>query len=197
MKRYTFTAFAAGLLATATAAGADQSRWVVAGVKLGDNYEKLFETFDKSKAMIETRGFVQQYGIVTTRQIWFYQQGAKDAPVDVIEKYEFQIRDGQVYVEGEADGEGRITEILFRQRSEGSAEARLKMLTDRYGPARKESAGTYTWGCETSLGPCLEGEPMAHMLEVRIRHSQAMMDWQSKFRTKVSAAKGESSESKF
>jgi hypothetical protein len=171
--------------------------WVVAGIRLGDNFEQLFEKFDKSKAMVEARGYVIADGVETSRQIWFYKEGAQDSAPDVIERYDFQIRDGQVFLAGEADGNKRLTQLRFKQTAEGAGAERLQMLTDRYGPPRKESGGTYIWGCESSSGPCLEGEPSDWALEVRLRHQDAMSAWVSEYRTQLSAAKGESSASQF
>lgn len=171
--------------------------WVVAGVRLGDDFEKLFETFDKSKAMVEAKGYYSADGVETSKRIWFYKEGAQDPVPDVIERYKFQIRDGQVFVTGEADGNKRITYLRFKQTAEGSGAERLKMLTDRYGPASKESAGTHAWGCASTGKPCLEGEPNDWSLEVRLRHADAMNAWVSQYRTDLSAAKGESNESKF
>ena len=175
----------------------DLSAWVIAGVTLGDDFEKLFETFDKSKAMVEAEGYLAEHKLESSRRLWFYKEGAQEAAPDVISQYSFQIRDGQVFVQGEADGEKKITELLFRQTSDGSGAECLAMLKERYGEPRKESGGTYIWGCETSQGPCLEGEPTDWSLEVRIRHADAMDAWMKKYRTMLSEAKGESSESKF
>jgi len=185
------------LFASAANAQASPENWIVAGVTLGDNYEDLFKTFDKSKAIIETKGFSTEHNIETSRQIWFYKEGAKDKPVDVIRQYHFQIRDGQVYITGEADGEGRITFMRFRQKAEGSGEARLAQLTDRYGPFRQNLSGTYQWGCEELYAPCLEGEPSDYQLQVTMRHKAAELEWNSKYRTMMSAAKGESTQDRF
>lgn len=188
---------AAAALAAAPVCAQDTSKWIVSGVTLGDHYEKLFETYDKSKAMITTFGYSLQYKSETSRRIWFYQQGAEEEPVDIISKYNFQISDGNTYISGEADGEGRITQMLFRLRSEGNAAERLKLLTDRYGPYARESVGNYVWGCTTAFGPCLEGEPDQWKLEVRMQHSQKMADWQSRYRDMVAQTRGDTGTSRF
>lgn len=192
---------AAMLWAPASAQSTGLENWPenrkVAGVGLGDNYEKLFETFDKSKSIIETHGYSKKHGVETSTRIWFYKEGAQEEPVDVIEKYDFQIRDGQVYITGEADGEGRIFFLMFRQTAEGSGSARLAQMTQRYGRYDKDISGTYQWGCETPQSPCLEGEPSDYRMQVTMSNYGHKNAWNSKFRTMMSAAKGESTADRF
>ncbi|MFN3231668.1 MAG: hypothetical protein ACE363_05860 [Alphaproteobacteria bacterium] len=183
--------------ALAAGSDTDPSSWVLAGVSLGDDFNKLFDTFDKSKAMVEAKGYYKEDGVETSKRIWFYKEGEQDAEPDVISEYSFQIRDGQVFIQGEADGKKRITHLLFRQRAEKPAAERREMVVGRYGEPRTESAGMLEWGCESAQLPCLQADPKDHMLEVRMRHSEAMNAWQSTYRTMMSEAKGESTESMF
>lgn len=183
----------------ALAAGStlDTSTWKVAGAGLGDDFNALFETFDKSKAMVEAKGYFAEDDIETSRRLWFYAEGEQEAPPQIVEQYSFMIRDGKTFVQGEADGQQRITFLLFRDRNEGDGDARRQMLIDRYGEPRTESGGTLEWGCESSSGPCLQAEPSQWSLEVRMRNTDAMTAWTSEYDRLVAEARGESTESRF
>ncbi len=184
---------------TALTAGSDtdMSTWKVAGVGLGDDFNKLFDTFDKSKAMVEAKGYYESDGVETSKRIWFYKEGESDPEPDVIKEYSFQIRDGKTFIQGDADGKKRITHILFRDTNEVDAAQRRAMVVERYGEPRTQSGDVLEWGCESSSGPCLQAEPGQWRLEVRIRNADAMSAWVSEYNKLLSEAKGENTKNMF
>lgn len=176
---------AAALLALAAATqatAADPQRWSVAGgIGLGSDYQALFD--GKSSYNVEVSGYRPD----EKREVGFtwILNGDKgnDAMPPLVREYRIKVFDGPVYLEGEADGEGKLYVVVFRQKGDIPVDAAIAKTIERFGPPDSRNGGAMSWGnCDS--GPCADVDIKPARMEVRLQDMSAQERWNRTYQGK-------------
>jgi hypothetical protein len=164
-----------GLGASPLTGAADASRWSVAGgIGLGSDYRALIE--GRANHNIEVSGWRPD----EKREVGFTwilagSEGG-DAMPPLVREYRIKVFDGPVYLEGEADGEGKLHVVFFRQKGNIDVDAAIAKTIERFGEPDTRSGGSMQWGsCAT--GPCADVDITPARMEVRLQDASAQERW--------------------
>lgn len=154
-------------------AGSDQ--WKVANdIGLGSDYRALFE--GRSQYNVEVAGYrPDEKREVAFTWILNGSEGG-DAMPPLVREYRVKVFDGPVYLEGEADGEGKLYVVFFRQKGNIDVEAATAKVIERFGVPDQRSGNAMSWG-SCSTGPCADVDITPARMEVRLQDMSAKDAW--------------------
>lgn len=180
-------ALAFAMTASANVAHADASRWHVAGgIGLGSDFHALYE--GKLHYNVEVSG----YRPGERREVGFtwILDGVEggDAMPPLVREYRIKVFDGPVYLEGEADGEGKLYVVVFRQKGNIDVEAATSRTLERFGPPDHRNGGAMSWG-DCDRGPCADVDIKPARMEVRLQDASAKSAWNRAYQGRKSGGR--------
>jgi hypothetical protein len=165
----------------------DRSKFVVSQLQLGGDMKSQKSRFFLLEAYGYYKKTKQEYSE------WIYRKGGATQPgADVVKYYKGTIREEPVYIHFEADADGKVYMIQFKQKESMDVDAVKEALIKRYGKPSKFHGAYLYWGCEKGpqVGFCAKANVSEHVLDIWAFDEDIKKACEKAYEKNVQAAKG-------